>query len=355
MKGTVLPIFERLHLEIKNKQKELAKGVGKGSKAVDKARAATQKHVELLGQHAAVHDSSGGNVSASTDPYILQKGVHHRLHKQIQEENATRQDMLTVQSNFSTFEAHIVETFQQGMGHLMQTMSTQLDQNKVMYGNMVQKAQSMNPLFEWNGFVKRNSNILIDPNAPQRNVNNVSFPNQGHRATQAMIQGSLERKSGVLKKFEAGFYVVTPSKFFHGFKTDDNLAKDPAPELSLYLPEATMGGLNGNAFNIKGKDVSGGKMGAAMSTKSEYSFKAHSGQDAEQWYRVLESLVGTAPGSAATSTVASPISPADSQKSNTFSPVGSRSASGTSSMPQQEAGVTSPGGSSGVTGKPGEY
>ena len=44
-------MLERLHTEIKNKNKELNKGAGKGSKLVDKARKETQKHVELLGQY----------------------------------------------------------------------------------------------------------------------------------------------------------------------------------------------------------------------------------------------------------------------------------------------------------------
>lgn len=83
LKGTVLPIFERLHSEIKNKTKELTKGAGKGSKAVDKARGVSQKHIELLGQHTAAYDSSGGSVKAADDPYILQRQVYHRLNKQV--------------------------------------------------------------------------------------------------------------------------------------------------------------------------------------------------------------------------------------------------------------------------------
>lgn len=60
LKGSVLPTFERLHAEIKNKQKELSKGAGKSSKAVDKARADTQKHVDRLGSNT----SSFGSLSA---------------------------------------------------------------------------------------------------------------------------------------------------------------------------------------------------------------------------------------------------------------------------------------------------
>jgi hypothetical protein len=132
LKGQVLPIFERLHAEIKNKTKELTKGAGKGAKAVDKARAHTQKHIELLGQRTAGFDSTGGKVSAHEDPYLLQRGVRHRLNKQIIEENNNRQDLIQVQNSFAEFESHILQTLQHGLGQFNQVLSKQSDQTKIM-------------------------------------------------------------------------------------------------------------------------------------------------------------------------------------------------------------------------------
>jgi len=63
IKGSVLPILDRLHKEIKAKSKELTSGVEKTAKEVDKARNSTQKHIELLGQHTAAFESSGGTTS----------------------------------------------------------------------------------------------------------------------------------------------------------------------------------------------------------------------------------------------------------------------------------------------------
>ena len=92
-----MPILERLHAEIKNKSKELSSGADKGAKSVDKARNTTQKYVELLGQHTASFDSSGGKVDASNDPYIIQRNVRHHLHHQVLEENNNRQDLIAVE------------------------------------------------------------------------------------------------------------------------------------------------------------------------------------------------------------------------------------------------------------------
>lgn len=137
LKTAILPVFDRLHTEIKNKNKELTKGAGKGSKAVDKARAGTQKHIELLGQHTATFESHGGKMTATDDPYILQRGIYHRLNKQVQEENNNRQDLISVQNSFAQFEAHIIQTIQHGMGQFMQVMNNQAEQTKSAYGDIV--------------------------------------------------------------------------------------------------------------------------------------------------------------------------------------------------------------------------
>ena len=109
LKGSVIPPLERLHKEIKAKAKEVQGGASKGAKAVDKARAVTQKHIELLAQQTAALDSAAGNkVEQSHDPYLLRRGVNHRLNKQVIEENNNRQDIIAVQENFQQFEAHVI-------------------------------------------------------------------------------------------------------------------------------------------------------------------------------------------------------------------------------------------------------
>ncbi|OCL13835.1 hypothetical protein AOQ84DRAFT_385141 [Glonium stellatum] len=337
IKGSILPVFERLHSEIKNKSKELMKGAGKGAKAVDKARNATQKQIELLGQHTASFDSTGGKMAASDDPYVLQRGVMHRLNKQIQEENNNRQDLISVQNSFAQFEAHIIQVMQQGMGQFMQVVSSQAEQTKAMYGDMVGTAQHIPPDFEWTGFVKRNDGVLIDPSAPPRSLSNISFANQNHRSTQPLIAGSLERKGKIMKKYDASYYVVTPSKFLHEFKTDDDFAKDPSPELSLYLPDCVVGALNGEKFNVKGKDISKGKVGNTFSMSHELAFKAHTPQSAQQWWEIVRQAAGQVTNEMPESSA--PTSPIDAKKSETTSPISPTVAEEKQPAPLQTQGL----------------
>ncbi|KAH9827800.1 PH domain-containing protein [Teratosphaeria destructans] len=337
LKGSVLPIFERLHSEIKNKQKELSKGAGKGAKAVDKARGVSQKHIELLGEKTAAYDSSGGNVKASEDPYLLQRQVHHRLNKQVAEENNNRDDMLSVQSHFAQFEAHVVQTFQNGLAQFNQVVSHQAEQTRTMYGDMLATTQRISPDFEWNGFVRRNNNVLIDPSASKRSVENIAFPNQDHAATQPLIAGSLEKKGKLFKKYDTGYYVVTPSKYMHEFKTDDDFAKDPTPENSLYLPDCLIGAVDGANFNVKGKDASKGALASKMSMSHEYAFKAHTPEDARKWHDVIASVAG-----------GSDLSPPGGGER-----VVSGASTASSGYPEQTAGTTGAAGVSAATAAPG--
>jgi hypothetical protein len=315
LKGSVLPILDRLHKEIKNKSKELSSGAVKSAKEVEKARNTTQKHIELLGQQTANYESSGGKIHATEDPYIVQRGVLHRLGKQVMEENNNRHDLISVQNNFAQFEAHIIKVIQSAIASFQQFVGGQAQKVDQLYSDMLGTAQRIPSDFEWSKFTDRNVNMLVDPNSPERTIEGIAFPNQNHKATKAMIEGTLERKSRnklSLSGWSTGHYVITPSKYLHEFKDNDNLRKDPTPELSIYLPDATVGTPNGEKFNIKGKDMSGG-IGSKLSGSSEISFKAHSASDAQKWFQVIRSVVGNAPANLS-SEPTSPVSPVQEKR-----------------------------------------
>jgi len=295
LKGTVLPILERLHKEIKAKHKEVSHGADKSAKEIEKARNNTQKHIEFLGQHAASFESSGGKMNPVEDPYVLKRGVLHRLNKQIIEENNHRNDLIHVQDGFQEFEAHVIGVLQQTMEAFNQVAGGQAEKTRTLYADMLGAAQRIPPDFEWQGFRTRDGARLVNPSDPPRSLEAVSFPNQDHNATKPMIEGSLERKSRNKLSWgtQTGYYVVTPSKYLHEFKDDDNLRADPKPELSLYLPDAVLGTPSGDKFSVKGKDK-GKSISSKLSGSSELSFKAHSAAEAQKWYEVLKLAAGHA-------------------------------------------------------------
>jgi hypothetical protein len=308
LKGVVMPVLERLHKEIKNKFKELEGGAVKGSKIVAKARAVTTKHVEMLGHHAATLDAVAWNkIEPNHDPYVLRRLVNHKLNKQIIEENNNRQDTIAVQNSFQDFEAHVVQTVQTVISQFILIVGGQTDRQRAMYADMQAATSNIPAEFEWINFMNRNETVLIDPDSPPRLFANATFPNQDHTSTKALIEGSLERKSRTLiRGYQNGYYVVTLARYLHEFKDNDDFQKEPSPELSLYLPDCIIGGLDGVAFKVKGKDVSNGKVGNAFQTSTELSFKAHTSSDAQKWWKVIKDAIG-APGGVHSG--ATPISP----------------------------------------------
>ncbi|KAI3330022.1 PH domain-containing protein [Ustulina deusta] len=336
LNGTVLPILERLHKEIKAKHKEVSHGAEKGAKEIEKARNATQKHIELLGQHSASFESAGGKLNPTDDPYVLKRGVIHRLNKQIIAENNHSNDLLHVQDGFQAFEAHVVQVIQEAMEAFNQVAGGQAEKTRALYADMLGAAQRIPGDFEWKGFYDRNLHRLVNPNDPPRSLEAVTFPNQGHSSTKPLIEGSLERKSRNKLSWgtQSGYYVVTPSKFLHEFKDDDNLQHDPKPELSIYLPEAVIGVPSGDKFNVKGKDR-GKSISSKLAGTSELSFKAHSPADAQKWFEAITVAAGAA-SSAYESTPSSPVVGGPESKSTTSSKV-SKVDSG---HKEQEAGIT---------------
>jgi hypothetical protein len=254
-------------------------------------------------------------MNAHEDPYVVQRGVYHRLGKQVMEENNNKHDLISVQANFQQFETHIIEVIQQTMMSFNQFVGGQAQKEEQLYSDMLGTAQRIPPNFEWSQFVGRSGEMLVDPNSPDRSIDSIAFPNQNHKSTKPLIEGTLERKSRNKLSFSgysSGYYVVTPSKYLHEFKDNDNLRKDPTPELSIYLPDATIGATSGEKFNVKGKDMSKG-ISSKLSGSSEISFKAHSASDAQKWFEVIRSVAGASPAVASTSEPNSPVSLVDSK------------------------------------------
>ncbi|ORY61241.1 uncharacterized protein BCR38DRAFT_347299 [Pseudomassariella vexata] len=294
IKGTVLPILDRLHKEIKTKAKEVLHGAQKSGKEVEKARNTTQKHIELLGQHTAAFESTGARMNPADDPYIVQRGVHHRLNKQVIEENNHRNDLIHVQDSFQAFEAHVIQVVQQAMEAFTAVVGGQAEKTRALYSDMLGAAQRIPPDFEWKGFQHREGDMLVNPNDPPRSADSITFPNQDHASTKPLIEGSLERKSRNKLSWgtQTGYYVVTPSKFLHEFKDSDNIRNDPKPELSIYLPDAVIGTPNGDKFNVKGKDRSK-SISSKLTGSSELAFKAHTAADAQKWFEAIKAAAGS--------------------------------------------------------------
>lgn len=63
---------------------------------------------------------------------------------------------------------------------------------------------SMPKDIEWNAFLA-NTDELVDPDVPLRNIENITYPGKDHPATVEVRSGMLERKSKYLKSYTPGW------------------------------------------------------------------------------------------------------------------------------------------------------
>lgn len=319
LKATVLPIFERLHAEVKKKTDDLDDGITKSFKIVDKSRKETQKQIELLGRQVASFDTntspsataSSVKVPADDDPYILNRHVRNRLFKLITEQNNHRKDLLGVQNNLAEFESYVVKTMRSGIEELTTVCANEAAAGTVHFRNITATAAGMQPNFEWSGFVQREgptgSNILVHPDEPAETLDTFEFANMSHRSTLPVLAGALERQAvskrtmGFSKKFAPAYVVITPSGYLHQFAPDEVTATSntsgpsaAGPELSLYLPDCTVpvDTPGPDLFSVQGKDTSKRLGGIKLSgfITHDLVFRASSAAEAAKWLRVTRAV-----------------------------------------------------------------
>lgn len=63
---------------------------------------------------------------------------------------------------------------------------------------------SMSRDHEWNAFIA-NTDEMVDPRVPLRNVENITYPGKDHPAAAEVRSGMLERKSKYLKSYTPGW------------------------------------------------------------------------------------------------------------------------------------------------------
>ncbi|KAJ5358421.1 uncharacterized protein N7496_010834 [Penicillium cataractarum] len=290
LNDSVLPMLERLLKEIKSEAKQLKAHRSNGPHLIEKAWRATQKHIILLAKSTRSYDAGTKHkIEQSHDPYLLRQGVDSRLHEQAMKEMNDQQENQEIQESFLWFEMHILQTVQCVLAKFFQFMGGQLDHLHAMYGDILGTAQLIRPDLEWLKFVERKNASPLNPEALERSSVYTTFPNKDHRATKPIIEGNLICQSHGIN--EDGYYVVTRAGYLYGFGRENNLNQRLAPNLSLYLPNCSIGSVDDVEFNVRGVDLSSRNPVNPFYTTYEFIFKAQSADEAEKWHSAMDEAI----------------------------------------------------------------
>ncbi|KAG2216866.1 hypothetical protein INT45_007871 [Circinella minor] len=223
------------------------------------------------------------------DPLLINCAVYQANKQLFDSENALHENILNLQHEVHVFESNLVESIRSITLHLQQFRMERLEAHSA-FGQVTSTLDNMTSETEWDEFVRRNSGNLISDDAPFRTDADISYPNQNNDLVQPIKVGLLERRSGLIRNWVEGLYVLTPSGFLHGYKSTQQFDADPmSPEVSIFIPHTNIDCSKNydsmyqeNAFEIKGKNAQ-----SMMGMEKSFMLRAQDQNDLQDWFNKL--------------------------------------------------------------------
>ncbi|KOS43018.1 hypothetical protein ACN38_g6080 [Penicillium nordicum] len=275
-----------LRSDLQKKTKEIKSLSSDFKNTVDKEIDGTRRSVRNLHEALGLVDTDASATSGKGDPFILRLSVEKQVEKQIEEENYLHRAFLNLENSGRELEGIVVSEIQKAYNAyasiLRREATEALDTVEKLQAGPISIPQD----HEWNQFVA-DTEELVDPRIPLRDVENITYPGKGHPAAAEVRAGMLERKSKYLKSYTPGWYVLSPTHL-HEFKSADRVAWQ-TPVMSLYLPEQKLGShsqedSSSHKFMLKGRQT------GAMHRGHSWVFRAESHETMMSWYEDIEGL-----------------------------------------------------------------
>ncbi|SOV06772.1 uncharacterized protein UDID_05630 [Ustilago sp. UG-2017a] len=301
VEGSIVQHLQKLRSEIKAHIKNVQQDTGKLANSVAKEREMSTKMITELARSITLLKNTPMSVTAREDPYAANQQVFRQLQRQVNEENALQKSIIIMQQNSAHFEEGIVRSIQsawQTFDEWSGRMSAHVQDTWLSLGVQM---RSLQPNSEWIAFAAR-SDHLLDPDTPLRNPETIDYPGKDDPSVIPVHQGILERKKRFTKTYKESFYVLTPSGYLHEHGSSDP-TKHPQPELSLFLPECTLGppstmAAKSHKFHIEGRKVAGnqsavpskGLASLGMGREHAYTFRARSHEEMMEWWNDIKQL-----------------------------------------------------------------
>ncbi|GAA5914336.1 hypothetical protein JCM6882_008164 [Rhodosporidiobolus microsporus] len=296
VEGSIVQHLQKLRTELKAHIRNIQQDTGKLAASVAKEREISTKMITDLARSITMLKNTPMGVTAKEDPWYTNSLVARQLQKQVHEENALQKSIIVMQQNSEHFEEGVVRAIQMAWQTFDEWNARSSSQVQETWATMGQLMRSVAPTTEWIAFASR-SEYLLDPETPLRNPLTINYPGKDDPSVIPVHQGILERKKRYTKTYKESFYILTPAGYLHEYPSSD-LSKHPLPELSLFLPECTLGAptnphARSHKFHIDGKKALGGDVGqknGLFATNTSYTFRARSHDEMLEWWNDCKQL-----------------------------------------------------------------
>ncbi|GAA5896571.1 hypothetical protein JCM8208_004236 [Rhodotorula glutinis] len=296
VEGSIVQHLQKLRTELKAHIKNIQQDTGKLAASVAKERETSTKMITDLARSITMLKNTPMGVHAKEDPWFTNSLVARQLQKQVHEENALQKSIIIMQQNSEHFEEGVVRAIQMAWQTFDEWNARASSSVQETWQTMGELMRSVAPTTEWIAFASR-SEYLLDPETPLRNPLTINYPGKDDPSVIPVHQGILERKKRYTKTYKESFYILTPAGYLHEYPSSD-LSKHPNPELSLFLPECTLGAptnpqSRSHKFHIDGKKSIGGDVGqksGLFALDTSFTFRARSHDEMLEWWNDAKQL-----------------------------------------------------------------
>lgn len=295
---------------IKEFIEELSEKPSRLATEVGKSRAESTRIITQLAEAITLSKVNPLDLAANDDPVLLHRQINEQLKSQVKLENLLTMMIIEYQKKCFELEKRINNDIQAAVQEFESSRSIFAKLISQEWQTIHAGVTGIDPELEWKEFSKRSDHLIPD-DFPMRDLDNITFPGNNDETTKPITSGILERKKRFTRHYKEGYYVLTPSGYLHEFKSSD-LSKHPQPEVSIFLPNCSLGPpapADAKTFkwHIEGSKHTGGSQNSGSLTKMRkslyigrkevaFSFKCRTHAEMMRWWELMKQ---TAPHSTA--------------------------------------------------------
>ncbi|KAI8641388.1 hypothetical protein BD408DRAFT_418198 [Parasitella parasitica] len=283
LEKAVLPALRAIKNDTKTMIVAIQKDKALKSTEIFESRMQVDKLISRLDKVIECCNRSPQTANENTDPFLINLGIIHAVRELCDHENRLHDNILNLQKETGIFEQKIVENTRYVLQKLQEFRLKNKIEHKEFIGKVVETFNGIRPTLEWNEFVRRNQYNLILENSAYKTENMVEYPNQDSKFVRAIKIGPLQIKTGVMKGWTEGVYLLTPAGFLHGYKTPKHFQTNPLrPNYTVFVPHCSIERDQEGSFELRGKDKR-----SSMGLGTRYTFRARNSKDAQEWFEAL--------------------------------------------------------------------
>lgn len=211
---SVLPGLQSVKRDVKAMLKSIIKDKRLRSTHLYHRRMQTDQLVSKLDSIIHADSQMPDTAYRHPDPLLVNCAVYQSYKVMNDEENTLHDNVLNLQREMALFEQGIIENCRGICQRLLDFRVNNNMEDGSVFGSVITAFNQLGPDTEWRQFYRRNKYHLISEKAPYKSDQDIQYRNQHDELVQPIKVGLLERKTGVMRNWTEGLYVLTPGKLY---------------------------------------------------------------------------------------------------------------------------------------------